>query len=99
MDIFFIIGIIVTVVVVVMAAAILMGRGDWMISGYNTASKEDKAKYNLPRLRLLTGVSALVIILFVWVSNLLCINDLIKASVLIVFAIIIVVLQYTWARK
>lgn len=99
MNVFFIIGIIATVVVVVMAAAILMGRGDWMISGYNTASKEDRAKYNLSRLRLLNGVSILVIILFVWVSNLLYLNDLIKASVLIAFAIIIAVLQYTWARK
>ena len=99
MNVFFIIGIIATVVVVVMAAAILMGRGDWMISGYNTASKEDRAKYNLPRLRLLNGVSILVIILFVWVSNLLYLHDLIKASVLIAFAIIIAVLQYTWARK
>lgn len=99
MNVFFIIGIIATVVVVVMAAAILMGRGDWMISGYNTTSKEDRAKYNLSRLRLLSGVSILVIILFVWVSNLLYLNDLIKASVLIAFAIIIAVLQYTWARK
>ena len=37
-------------VVIILFAALsvlfLSGRGSWLIAGYNTASKEEKAKYN-----------------------------------------------------
>ena len=34
--------IILAIILVVMAIVILAGKGDWMIAGYNTASKEEK---------------------------------------------------------
>ena len=43
------VGIIATVVVLVLALLVLFGLGDFLISGYNTASAEKKARYNLPR--------------------------------------------------
>ena len=51
-----------------MSIVIALGKGDWLIAGYNTSSKEEKAKVNIKRLRLLTSiflliVSALVILL------------------------------------
>ncbi|MBR5856505.1 MAG: DUF3784 domain-containing protein [Bacteroidales bacterium] len=48
----FIIGIVALLALVAMGVVVLSGKGDWMISGYNTASSEGKAKYNLKRLRL-----------------------------------------------
>ena len=44
-----------------MGILILVGRGDFLISGYNRASEEEKAKYNVERLRLVTGVLMLAI--------------------------------------
>jgi hypothetical protein len=40
---------------------ILIGVGDFLIAGYNTASKEEKAKYNVKRIRFLLGGLLIVI--------------------------------------
>ena len=39
----------------IMGIVILVGKGDNLISGYNTASKEEKSLYNIKRLRGLIG--------------------------------------------
>ena len=33
----------------ILSIVLLSGHGSWLIAGYNTASKEEKAKYNGPR--------------------------------------------------
>ena len=38
--------IIVIVVMLVMSITLLMGKGSFLIAGYNTATVEEKAKYN-----------------------------------------------------
>ena len=38
-----------------MGVLILIGKGDNLIAGYNTASKKEKAQYNVKRLRGLIG--------------------------------------------
>lgn len=43
--VFFIIGIV-----------ILIGKGDWLIAGYNTASEEEKKKVNIVRLRIVMAI-------------------------------------------
>ena len=40
---------------------ILIGVGDFLIAGYNTASKEEKSKYNVKRIRFLLGGLLIVI--------------------------------------
>ena len=35
----------------IMGIVILVGKGDNLIAGYNTASKEEKSLYNIKRLR------------------------------------------------
>ena len=52
---------IVSLVLLLLAVVIAFGKGDFLISGYNTASKEKKAKYNIRRLRLL--VSSLLVLI------------------------------------
>lgn len=41
---------------VVLGVVILAGKGDFLIAGYNTASKEERDKVNIKRLRLLIAV-------------------------------------------
>lgn len=94
-----ILSIVGTVVAVVAVVVILMGRGDWLISGYNRVSQEQRARYNLLRLRILTAMTLLVIVLFLWISYILNVNEVIKSSVILAIALIVVVLQYTWARR
>lgn len=43
--VFFIIGIV-----------ILIGKGDWLIAGYNTASEEERKKVNIVRLRIVMAI-------------------------------------------
>lgn len=43
--VFFIIGIV-----------ILIGKGDWLIAGYNTASDEERKKVNIVRLRIVMAI-------------------------------------------
>ena len=40
------IGFIIAAVFVMMAVPLLLGKGKWMIAGYNTMSKEQKDKYD-----------------------------------------------------
>ena len=48
-----------------MSIVIAMGKGDELIAGYNTASKEEKAKVNIKRLRILTSIFLLLTSVFV----------------------------------
>lgn len=43
--------------------ALLLGRGSWLIAGYNTASPEEKQKYDQKRLCRVTGGGMAVITL------------------------------------
>ena len=47
--------IIVAAILAIMGVVILIGKGDNLIAGYNTASEQEKAKYNIKRLRGLLG--------------------------------------------
>ena len=50
-----IIQIIIALLLFVSGVVVLTGKGDKLIAGYNTASKEEREKVNIKRLRLLTG--------------------------------------------
>lgn len=47
--------IIVAAMLAIMGVVILAGKGDNLIAGYNTASKEEREKYDVKRLRALLG--------------------------------------------
>ena len=46
---------IVAAILLIMGIVVLIGKGDNLIAGYNTASKEEKSQYNIKRLRGLIG--------------------------------------------
>ena len=56
---------IIALVSFVMSIVIAIGKGDWLIAGYNTSSKEEKEKVNIKRLRLLTSLMLLIVSAFV----------------------------------
>ena len=99
MSVDLIVGIACTVVVLVLALLVLFGLGDFLISGYNTASAEKKARYDLPRLRLVTGISIFVLTAATWLCVLLQLSDTTITIVMGVLAILVVLAQKFYAMK
>jgi CDP-diglyceride synthetase len=93
--------IVLAVILVVMAIVILAGKGDWMIAGYNTASKEEKETVNVKRLRLILGILLLIIapLLFMLGDHSNKTTGLIFAGIVIVLTTVAVILANTWAKK
>lgn len=63
MDISLMVVLVISVGLIIMGVIILIGRGDMLISGYNTASVEKKTQYNIGRLRKVTAILLFVIAL------------------------------------
>lgn len=51
----------VSLILLVMAVIILSGKGDSLIAGYNTASREAQDVYDKRRVRILVGILLIVI--------------------------------------
>ena len=51
---------IIAVLFLVFAIVFLMGKGDKLIAGYNTASEEERAKVNIKRLRILMAIISVI---------------------------------------
>ncbi len=94
-----IVGIIATVVVLVLALLVMFGLGDFLISGYNTASEEKKARYNLPRLRVVTSLSVIAITASVWVCMLLKTSEMVILAVTLVWVAIMFILDKFYVKK
>ena len=88
----------ITALLVVMGVVILLGKGDMLISGYNTASPEERAQYNIRRLRLVMGIGIIAVAGVVLLDAFLNLRWLIIATVLPI-SILIVSLSNTWAKN
>jgi hypothetical protein len=83
-----------------LALVIFLGKGDWLIAGYNTTSEKERMKYDIKRLRLIVFLILLLSAGFVLV--LLYIPPALIGIVTpcFVFVTLIgVVLANTWAKK
>jgi len=86
---------------VVLGVLILIGKGDWLIAGYNIASAQEREKYDLKRLRLVMGIYMLVLaVLFCTLLS----EDSTRANIgfaviVLVLAFVAVFLANAWARK
>lgn len=58
---------IVFVIFVILSAILLFGHGANLIAGYNTSSKEEKAKYNEKKVCQVTGAGMMVITVLILV--------------------------------
>ena len=93
--------IIVAAILLIMGIIILIGKGDNLIAGYNTASKEEKSQYNIKRLRGLIGG---ILVVLAPMMLLLLREETLTATfsfVLLTFVLCIdvVILANTWANK
>ena len=79
------------------AIILFTGKGDILIAGYNTASKEEKEKCNIKRLRLITAS------VFLLLSALLAFKDAIGDGLFIaatlLFVVVAIILANTWGMK
>lgn len=76
---------------------LFIGKGDGLIVGYNTASKEEKEKCNIKRLRTVMGVCCIMLACITALFDIIGFGLMIIAIMLI--CIITVVLANTWAMK
>ena len=83
-----------------MGIIIAFGKGDNLIAGYNTASKEEKEKVNIKRLRLATVTMLLLSSIFVaflpFASQML---QYVMIAVLVFLAVIFIIIANTWCKK
>ena len=87
---------------VALALFILSGKGDGLIAGYNTASKEERQKYNIKRLRVVVAVMILFITTFVWYVSWL--DDSVafllgSLPVLLIGCAAGIIIANTWCKK
>ena len=92
--------IIVAAIFVIMGVVILIGKGDNLIAGYNTASQKERAQYNIKRLRGLIGGMLIVLapMLFLLLGETIATTGSFVALT-VILCIIVVILANTWAKK
>lgn len=93
--------IIMALVFAAMGILILIGKGDNLIAGYNTASKEEREQYDIKRLRGLIG--GLLLVLAPMMLLLLGKESMASTwsfcALVFVLCIVVVILANTWAKK
>lgn len=93
--------VIVALVCAVMGILILLGKGDNLIAGYNTASKEEREQIDIKRLRGLVG--GLLIVLAPMIVLMLGKESMESSwsfvGIVFVLCIVVVILANTWAKK
>ena len=93
--------IILAILLVGMGIIVLIGKGDNLIAGYNTASKEERAKYEVKKLRLLIGGFLIVLApsLFIIASEPSMAGILAYVCIVVVLSFVVVILCNTWAKR
>ena len=82
-----------------LAVLIAVGRGDWLIAGYNTASKEQRKKVNIKRLRLLVSLLCAAVGAICIIDGFVGLRTL-HFTMLMLWAIVpTLILANTWAMK
>ena len=93
---------IVFVIFAVFSIILLSGHGSWFISGYNTASKEEKEKYDEKKLCRTIGIGMSIIAILALTMGLLE-NILpfvyIALGIILVDVVVIIILGNTLCRK
>ena len=93
--------VILALVFAVMGILVLVGKGDNLIAGYNTASREEREQIDIKRLRGLVG--GLLVVLAPLMILLLGNETMASAgsfgAIVFVLCIVVVILANTWAKK
>ena len=95
---------IVFVIFAVLSIILLSGHGSWFISGYNTASKEEKEKYNEKKLCRTMGIGMSIIAILLLTMGLFenilpAFFVYIASGIILVDVVVIIILSNTLCRK
>ena len=93
---------IIAVLFLFFAIVFLMGKGDKLIAGYNTASEEERAKVNIKRLRILMAIISVITAGYVSILPIIGDNpqdQMVGVFVFFAITILFVILANTWAKK
>ena len=97
-----IVCIVFAIMFLVLAVIFLMGKGDMLIAGYNTASEEERKTIDIKRLRIVMAVLMVVTAVFCTIVPLLG-NDknslLAAAGIFIAITFVGIIIANTWAKK
>ena len=95
---------VVFVIFLVISIMLLSSHGSWFISGYNTAPKEEKAKYDKKKLCRTTGFGMAVIAVLILVMGLF--EEVLPAGfayislgIVVVDCLVIVIVNHTICKK
>ena len=86
----------------ILAIVFIMGKGDMLIAGYNTADAEDKKKYDIKRLRIVMAVISVITAGFIAILPVFGDNkdaQLGSGAVFILIVIVFAILANTWAKN
>ena len=88
----------------VLSITLLSGHGSWFISGYNTATKEEKEKYDEKKLCRTMGIgmsiiSILILIMGLFESVLPAFFVYIAVGIIVVDVVVIIILENKICRK
>ena len=95
-------GIIIAIIFIVLAIVFLMGKGDMLIAGYNTASEEEREKVNIHRLRILMSIICVITAGFCCFLGFFGEDKVVAGTAAVVFILItfvFIILSNTWAKK
>ena len=87
------------VLMVGLGVLILLGKGDVLIAGYNTASKEEREKVNIKRVRLLVAVLLFLCGALMPLLTVELMGGLAYAFIILVASFVVVYLANTWAMN
>lgn len=92
------------IIFAVLSIVLISGHGSWLISGYNTASKEEKAKYNEKKLCRTMGIgmsviAVLILIMGLFENFLSAFFIYIAVGIIVVDVVVIIILGNTLCRK
>lgn len=97
-----IVSIIFAVMFLVLAVIFLMGKGDKLIAGYNTASEEEKGKVDIHRLRIIMAIVSVITAVFCFVQPFLGSDPQVHLASGVIFFLVLmifIILANTWAKK
>jgi uncharacterized BrkB/YihY/UPF0761 family membrane protein len=95
-------SVIMSIIFIVLAIIFLMGKGDKLIAGYNTASEEEKSKVIIKRLRLLMAIICVITAGYVSIQPIIENNRAAQMGAIFAFLLvtmIFIILANTWAKK
>ena len=95
-------SIVFSILFIVLAIILLMGKGDMLIAGYNTASEEERNKIDIKRLRIVMVILMVITAVFCAILPLIGNNktsQLTAAGIFIAIILVGVIVANTWAKK